>query len=292
MAEEALKSAKADQRNAKGTLTQCGKSLAKLIEAKRPEQEVRDGLHKLQLAFDNLVAKHENYSRLIEDDSEFKVQEGWMGECQEDFMSIEISAKMYMDTLSSKGTNKGKGPLKKSDVSDASSSKVKDKSDVEPGCDGIPSMQIDDSTPSASVENAINTHQTTSSDNNNEEPNCESGSFVAGNEITNSNSAIGACSFNMEKPKMPKFTGDVREYAIFHADFNHAIESKYSKRDAITFLLTCQQNKLLELIKGIGSDYDAAWDYLDSIYGDPRFVSDTITQDLVKFRALQKGEDA
>ena len=31
---------------------------------------------------------------------------------------------------------------------------------------------------------------------------------------------------------------------------------------------------------------------LDSIYGDPRFVSDTITQDIVKFKALEEGEDA
>ena len=93
--------------------------------------------------------------------------------------------------------------------------------------------------------------------------------------------------------KMPKFAGDVRDYVIFCADFKHAIESKYSKRDAITFLRTClQDNKPLELIKGIGQDYDAAWDYLDSIYGDPRFVSDTITQDIVKFRALQPNEDA
>ena len=46
------------------------------------------------------------------------------------------------------------------------------------------------------------------------------------------------------------------------------------------------------MIKGIGTDYKAAWEYLDSIYGDPRFVSDTITQDIVKFRALQNGEDA
>ena len=46
------------------------------------------------------------------------------------------------------------------------------------------------------------------------------------------------------------------------------------------------------MIKGVGTDYKAAWEYLDSIYGDPRFVSDTITQDIVKFRALQNGEDA
>jgi hypothetical protein len=28
----------------------------------------------------------------------------------------------------------------------------------------------------------------------------------------------------MEKPKLPKFAGDVQEYAIFKADFKHAIE--------------------------------------------------------------------
>ena len=41
--------------------------------------------------------------------------------------------------------------------------------------------------------------------------------------------------------------------------------------------------KPLDLIKGIDTDYDAAWEYLDSIYGDPCFVSDTITKDIVKF---------
>ena len=101
-----------------------------------------------------------------------------------------------------------------------------------------------------------------------------------------------ACNFKLEKPKMTKFASDVREYAIFRSDFKHAIESKYNKRDAITLLRTCLLGKPLELIKGIGSDYDAAWEYLDSIYGDPRFVSDTVTQDIVKFKALQNGDDA
>ena len=35
----------------------------------------------------------------------------------------------------------------------------------------------------------------------------------------NEQSASQTCSFKMEKPKMPKFTGDVREYAIFRAGF-------------------------------------------------------------------------
>ena len=95
----------------------------------------------------------------------------------------------------------------------------------------------------------------------------------------------------MEKPKLPKSTGDTREYAIFKADFKHAIEARYTKRDSIT-LRTRLRGKPLNLIKGIGTDYDAAWEYLDAIYGDPRFVSNTIMQHVVKFRALQDGEDA
>ena len=157
-------------------------------------------------------------------------------------------------------------------------------------------MQIEDDAPivSSGNDNPINT---TSSGNNDVTLSHENTSFVSGNEIhdsiqNNSNATTGACGFKMEKPKMPKFTGNVREYAIFHADFKHAIESRYSKRDAITFLRTCLEDKPLELIKGIGLDYDAAWDYLEAIYGDPRFVSDTITQDIVKYRALQPGEDA
>ena len=95
----------------------------------------------------------------------------------------------------------------------------------------------------------------------------------------------------MEKPKLPKFSGDVREYAIFKADFKHAIESRYSKRNAVTFLRTCLNGRPLELIKGIGTNYDAAWEYLDSIYGDPRVVSDVVMQDIVKFKALSSDED-
>lgn len=55
---------------------------------------------------------------------------------------------------------------------------------------------------------------------------------------------------------------------------------------------TCFRDKPLELIKGIGSDYDAAWKYQDSIYGDPRFVSDTVTQEIMQFTVLKDGEEA
>ena len=57
-------------------------------------------------------------------------------------------------------------------------------------------------------------------------------------------------------------------------------------------LRTCLKDKPLQLIKGIGTDYDAVWHYLDAIYGDLRYVSDTVTQDIMNFRKLDNGDDA
>ncbi|XP_068687785.1 uncharacterized protein [Montipora foliosa] len=310
MAEDAIKSAKLDRRTAKATLTRCRKALSKRIELKRPGIEVKDALNSLQNAFHDLVVKHESYSKLIEDDEEFEVQERWMEECQELFMDTEIQAKIYLDDL----VTKGKEPLKTSLAGKQLSS-----AEPEAGVSGISSMQslenkgtVDDSftnsaeiievVDNANIENTANNSveqtghynsQSTGSVDISQAPQSHpnnSSVTETGSSGDNDNSA--ACGFKLEKPKLPVFAGNVRDYAIFRSDFKHAIEAKYSKRDSITLLRTCLRDKPLELIKGIGSDYDAAWEYLDSIYGDPRFVSDTVTQDIIQFKALQDGEDA
>ena len=96
----------------------------------------------------------------------------------------------------------------------------------------------------------------------------------------------------MEKPKMSKLSDDVRDYKIFKADFKHLVETRYSKWDAVTLLRASLQGKPLKLIKDIGQDCDAAWEYLDWIYRDPWFVADTITQDIAWFKPLCDGDDA
>ncbi len=45
-------------------------------------------------------------------------------------------------------------------------------------------------------------------------------SEAAQNPIAQNNVAE-VCAFKIEKPRMPKFNGDVREYAIFKSDFKH-----------------------------------------------------------------------
>lgn len=108
---------------------------------------------------------------------------------------------------------------------------------------------------------------------------------------TSPSMAAARCSFKVEKPKLPKFAGDVRDYEIFKSDFIHMVDSQYGKRDAMTILRSCLVGRAHDVIQGIGSDYDAAWELLDSMYGDPRIVADTIINDLTKFRPLKENED-
>ena len=100
------------------------------------------------------------------------------------------------------------------------------------------------------------------------------------------------CSSKWRNRTYRSSAGTLEITQFFRSDFKHAIEARYIKRDVITILRTCLKLKPLYFIKGTGSDYETAWEYLDSIYEDPRFVSDTITQAIVKFRSIRDGEDA
>lgn len=265
----------------------CGNWLNNVIEVKRPGSEVRDALDKVEKAYNELVVKHEDYTKLIDDDTKFEEAENWMEVCQGSFMNYVMRAKMYFESLVSQENQTLE--------SNATTEKI---ASNESTSNGISSMQsgMDVVSGPTSHDNEqisiVNAGQENSTPPLNNENNSVNENVQVPNLVSGPSTSSNACGFKMEKPKLPKFAGDVREYAIFKADFKHAIEARYTKRDSITFLRTCLHGKPLDLIKGIGTDYDAAWEYLDSIYGDPRFVSDTITQDIVKFRALQDGEDA
>ena len=62
---------------------------------------------------------------------------------------------------------------------------------------------------------------------------------------------------------------------------------RFGKRDAISLLRTSLSGRPLELIKGIGSDYG---EHLDAIYGDPRFIADSVTHDISKFKPLRESK--
>ena len=123
MAEQEFKDAKKTRRNSKAPLTRAGNWLMKKIDCERPGAEVSEALNKLHQAFNDLVVRHENSSKMIDDDE---------AECQETFIDLEMKAKLHIESIN----DKGKGPIHSKDLV-----KDKNKSTDGPICSGISSMQ-------------------------------------------------------------------------------------------------------------------------------------------------------
>lgn len=281
MAEAAMTDAKVKRRTAKATLTRNSKTLHKKLKENRPGEEITEAFQSVKEAYDDLIVKHEKYAQLIEDDEAFEQEEKWLEECQDTYLQMEITARDYVKSVMANGKPEvesgSKAPLTNNTESPPSET-------GETGGDVTPangSQTLSTGEENSSAQAASHNITVSGMDGNNGQNNSNQG-----------NSGSTPCGFRMEKPKMPRFTGDVRDYAIFRSDFKDAIDSRFSKRDAISLLHTSLQGRPLELIKGIGTDYDAAWEYLNSVYGDPRFVADTVTQDISRFRPLHEGEDA
>lgn len=99
--------------------------------------------------------------------------------------------------------------------------------------------------------------------------------------------------FKMERPKLPKFSGDIREYHAFKADFQHVVHRQYEGRDALMILRSCLIGKPLQNIQvlGLGHNYEAARRQLNLHYSDPRIVADVVVNDISKMKPLKPEED-
>ena len=71
----------------------------------------------------------------------------------------------------------------------------------------------------------VNAGQNNSTPPLNNENNSVNENVQVPNLVSGLSTSSNVCSFKMEKPKLPKFAGDVREYAIFKADLKHAIDT-------------------------------------------------------------------
>ena len=292
--EEFLKKAKMKRRNGKAVLTRLGKVIIVQMHWNRSNEEIKKALENYEWAFSDLETKHEEVTLLVEDNEKFAEEEQWIEQCQETFLRLKIEAQDYMkrQTISEKKQdNIQTVTVTKSDENlptefQSTEVPVSDENEVMPPNEE--SEDISEIPPPVLVQETQdhNVQTSTSANGNN------SLDSTVNTGVTTIQANNGQSLFRIEKPKMPKFAGDVREFGTFRADFKHLVEARYSKRDAITILRASLQGKPLDMIKRIGQDYDAAWEYLDSVYGDPRFVVDIITQDISKFKPIKGGEDA
>ena len=165
-----------------------------MIQSKRPGKEVSDVLFKVQKAYETLIDKHEEFTKLIEDDKEFEEQEAWLEESQYMFMSLETDTKLYLESTK--------------EVQKEFKDKESQPSDNEVSYENTSSSEISKSSISSSdnADNVASINLVTEESKvvNNTSPVNEVDKRVSESvEVTKKE----ACSFKMEKPKMPKFLG-------------------------------------------------------------------------------------
>lgn len=84
------------RRNGKAALTRLGKVITVQISGNRSTEEVKKSLNLYELAYADLVSKHEDLTILIEEDELFETEERWLEDCQETFLRLKIDTEDYL----------------------------------------------------------------------------------------------------------------------------------------------------------------------------------------------------
>ena len=201
---ETLKEAKKKRRCAKSSVTRAGNGLDYLLQNNRPNPEVEESLANLEALYKKLIEKHEEYIEFVDSDEEFKTEEVWIDDCQQRFMQLRIKTKDYL-MVKSQGQS-------------------------------VENVIENDATPEVTIEHSeiVVTVNDGGEQGDEANPGSSKNPFQQGqgqetvrlNENNDSDLHVQPiCSFKMEKPKLPRFSGDVREYSIFRDDFKHVIEA-------------------------------------------------------------------
>ena len=94
----------------------------------------------------------------------------------------------------------------------------------------------------------------------------------------------------LEKVKMPLFTGEIRDYPRFKVDFEKQVMPTINIESAPYILRSCLSKGPADVVKSIDDDYKAMWKRLDEKYGDPPKVVDVIMNTKQNTRNIRDGE--
>ena len=176
--------------------------------------------------------KHEDYRNLIIENNDFETEEKWLDDCENDFLKLDNNAKCYIEKISL--TNSGIHCIKES----GESSGMLGMQNSDSACNlSLPHTEADQPSVgnendsmndisqanhmSCSTEIWVNSLSETSPSNFDQNPSQNRPTPEVKNEVGSSSNI--PCGFQIERLKLPKFAGDVREYAIFRADFQIAL---------------------------------------------------------------------
>ena len=216
------------------------RKLNMLCSENRNVSDIEEVLLKFKSQFDIVTQKHEELIASICDDEQYEIEKQWMTHCLEEFLKQEFQTQDYLK--------------KRKDSEQVTTDHENDHSTEQ-------NLSFVESNPAHVEPDTGQNHVHGGYSNELPAANQNENILINVNENSNSISALNAiseCSFKVEKPKLLKFSGNIREYAMLKSDFKHIVHSKYSERDTITLLRTCLVGKPLQLIQGLGNDLEAA----------------------------------
>lgn len=94
----------------------------------------------------------------------------------------------------------------------------------------------------------------------------------------------------LEKVKMPLFTGEIRDYPRLKMDFEKQVMPTINIESAPYILRSCLSKEPPDVVKSIDDEYKTLWKRLDEKYGDPTKVVDVIMNAIQNTRNIRDGE--
>ena len=96
----------------------------------------------------------------------------------------------------------------------------------------------------------------------------------------------------LERMKMPRFSGNIREYPRFKTDFTRYVMPSVKDSDSAAYILkSCLSGSPLDAVKNVDDDVKNMWKRLDEKYGRTSKLTDAILLDIKQLKAVQEGEN-
>ena len=183
-----------------------------LLKNDRPIPEVEESLANFEALYKKLIEKHEEYIQLVDGDEEFAAEEDWIDDCQQRFMQLQIKTKDYLKVKSQGQSVESNNVIENEIITETTlepsetevtiSGNGEQENEANPGSSQGPSQQGQGQTDGANLGSSQGpSPQGQNSDSSN-------------SESTQVNSQIQHATFKMEKPKLPRFSGDVRVHLV------------------------------------------------------------------------------
>lgn len=313
----ATDAAKVEQCTAKRLFTMSKNQLTKAIGDKQSADKVQNKLKSLQTRMNEVMEKHALYLALNHpDDSDPSEEEEdtWMQTIENDFDESERICDEYMKSFISNSTQHAEAQDANPQALVKASRLYKLETATLESMTKSLKITVDDESASAQtiidaqteLKRQISLYKSTQReliiilDKESEVQECTVEmqklleyctkiNVAAGKEIekrtvqanTSSKTKSQCLDLKMERMKMPRFDGDIREYPRFKSDFTKHVMPLVTSNDSAAYILKSFLDKQpLETIKNVDDDLGEMWLRLDDKYGRSSKIVDAIMYDI------------